>query len=173
MKKLIVITLLAAATALWAKSAEENIADLKSADDAVAIKAAQELGADGAKAAIEPLGDVVKSNRSTGVRIAATSALGRIAEKGRTTTILKESIEADQDNQVVYTSLLALMNIADVTNPDLVKAIEFCETNKKSDPFISDIVERLRKKFPNDAAKAEKKPAEEKPAEQPAEKPAE
>ncbi|MBV6492138.1 MAG: hypothetical protein LDLANPLL_00129 [Turneriella sp.] len=157
MKKLLALTFCISFGALWAKSTDENIADLKSTDDAVAIKAAQDLGVDGAKKAIEPLGELVKSNRSTGVRIAAASALGRIAEKGRSTTILKEAIEADQDNQVVYTSLLALMNIADIGNPDLVKAVEYCEANKKADPYISDIVERLRKKFPKSEQKAEEK----------------
>lgn len=167
MKKLVSLLVLISAMGLAAKDKKENIADLKSADDAVAIKAAQELGADGVKDAIDPLGEVVKSNRASGVRIAAASALGRIGEKGRSTTILKEAIEADQDNHVVYTELLALMNIADLENPDLTKAVEFCENNKKSDQFISDIVGRIRKKFP--AKKEEKK--EEKPADKPADAP--
>lgn len=167
MKKLVSILVLISAVGLAAKDKKENIADLKSADDAVAIKAAQELGADGVKDAIDPLGEVVKSNRAAGVRIAAASALGRIGEKGRSTTILKEAIEADQDNHVVYTELLALMNIADLENPDLTKAVEFCENNKKSDQFITDIVGRIRKKFP--AKKEEKK--EEKPADKPADAP--
>ena len=79
---------------LAAKSKAENLADLKSADDAVAIKAAQELGADGAKDAIEPLGEILKSKRTAGVRIAAASALGRMDVKGRPTTLLREAIEA-------------------------------------------------------------------------------
>jgi len=167
MKKLALLLALVTAASLAAKDKKENIADLKSADDAVAIKAAQELGADGVKDAIDPLGEVVKSNRASGVRIAAASALGRIGEKGRSTTLLKEAIEADQDNHVVYTELLALMNIADLENPDLTKAVEFCENNKKSDQFITDIVGRIRKKFP--AKKEEKK--EEKPADKPADAP--
>jgi HEAT repeat protein len=162
MKKIVSILVLIAATGLSGKDKKENIADLKSADDAIAIKAAQELGADGVKDAIEPLGEVIKSNRAAGVRIAAASALGRMDTKGRPTSILKESIEADQDNHVVYTELLALMNLADLENPDLSKAVEFCENNKKSDVYISDILTRIRKKFPK---KEEKAPA---PADKPA-----
>lgn len=163
MKKLIPILVLIAGAGLSAKDKKENIADLKSADDTVAIKAAQELGADGAKDAIEPLGELLKSNRSTAVRISAASALGRIGEKGRSTTLLKESIEVDQDNHVIYTELLALLNLADIENPDLTKAVEYCETNKKSDIYIADLLTRIRKKFPKKEEKAAA-PADAKPA---------
>jgi HEAT repeat protein len=162
MKKIVPILMLLAAFGLSAKDKKENIADLKSADDAVAIKAAQELGADGTKDAIEPLGEVVKSNRSAGVRIAAASALGRMDTKGRPTTILREAIEADQDNQVLYTELLAILNLKDTENPDLAKALDYCEANKKSDIYIADIVTRIRKVLPKkEGAPA---PAEVKPA---------
>jgi len=174
MKKTLSLLVFIPLMSLAAKSKAENLADLKSADDAIAIKAAQELGNDGVKDAIEPLGELVKSKRAAGVRIAAASALGRMDVKGRPTTILREAIEADQDNQVIYTELLALMNLKDIKNEDLKKAIEYCENNKKSDPFIADILVRIRKVF----TKEEKKdaPAEPKPAataDKPADKPAE
>ena len=168
MKKTALLIALISAISLYAKDKKENIADLKSADDAVAIKAAQELGNDGVKDAIEPLGELIKSNRASGVRIAAASALGRIGQKGRSTTILREAIEADQDNHVVYTELLALMNLQDFENADLTKAVEFCENNKKSDMYITDIVSRIRKKFPKGK---DEKPAEAKPADKPADAP--
>ncbi len=167
MKKIALLLLLAPMLAIAAKEKAEYIADLKSADDGVAIAAAQYLGNDAVKDAIEPLGEVVKSNRSAGVRIAAASALGRMDTKGRPTTLLKESIEADQDNQVVYTGLLAILNLKDTDNADLLKAVEFCETNKKSDIYITDIVARIRKIVPKKEgaeAAAESKPADTKPA---------
>lgn len=148
MKKIALLLLLAPCLALAAKDNAEYITDLKSADDGVAIAAAQYLGNDGVKDAIEPLGEVVKSNRSAGVRIAAASALGKMDKKGRPTTILREAIEADQDNQVIYTELLALLNLKDTENADLARAVEFCENNKKSDIFISDIIARIRKVVP-------------------------
>jgi hypothetical protein len=155
MKKFAAVLLFVPLFALSAKGKKEYIEDLKSADDSVAIAAAQYLGNEGVKDAIEPLGEVLKSNRSAGVRIAAASALGKMDTKGRPTTLLREAIEVDQDNQVVYTQLLALLNLKDVDNADLARAVEFCEKNKQSDIFISDIVARIRKVVPKkDAAPA-------------------
>jgi len=168
MKKLVVVFLFAPLLALAAKDKKEYIEDLKSADDAVAIAAAQYLGNDGVKDAIEPLGEVVKSNRSAGVRIAAASALGKMDTKGRPTTLLREAIEVDQDNQVVYTQLLALLNLKDLNNADLARALEFCEKNKQSDIFIADIIARIRKVVPKKEAAPAAEPAKpETPAEAP------
>jgi HEAT repeat protein len=152
MKTFAAVMLLVPIMAVAAKNKKEYIEDLKSADDAVVIAAAQYLGNDGVKDAIEPLGEVLKSNRSAGVRIAAASALGKMDTKGRPTTLLREAIEADQDNHVVYTQLLALLNLKDVDNADLARAIEFCENNKQSDIFINDIVARIRKLVPKKEA---------------------
>ncbi|MBS0619017.1 MAG: HEAT repeat domain-containing protein [Spirochaetes bacterium] len=151
MKKLIALCIFMPAFALLAKDTKELIEDLKSTDDKVASDAAQQLGSDGSKDAIEPLGELIKSNRAVGVRIVATSALGRIDQKGRSTTILREAIETDPDNRMVYTQLLAILNIKDTDNPDLLKAVEFCEANKKSDIYITDIVSRIRKIVPKGA----------------------
>lgn len=148
MKKLACVLLFLPFVALFAKGKKEYIEDLKSPQDEVVIAAAQYLGNDEVKDAIEPLGEVLKSNRSVGVRIAAASALGKMDKKGRPTTILREAIEVDQDNQVIYTQLLALLNLKDTENPDLLKAIEYCEANKSSDMFINDIVARIRKIVP-------------------------
>jgi HEAT repeat protein len=148
MKKTLALLLFVPALSLAAKDKAEFIADLKSADDAIVIAAAQNLGNDGVKDAIEPLGEVLKSNRATGVRIAAASALGRMDTKGRPTSLLKEAIVKDQDNQVIYTELLAILNLKDLENGDLLKAIEFCEANKSSDIFIADIVSKIRKVAP-------------------------
>ena len=168
MKKLVAVFLFAPLLALAAKDKKEYIEDLKSADDAVAIAAAQYLGNDGVKDAIEPLGEVVKSNRSAGVRIAAASALGKMDTKGRPTTLLREAIEVDQDNQVVYTQLLALLNLKDLNNADLARALEFCEKNKQSDIFIADIIARIRKVVPKKEAAPAAEPAKpETPAEAP------
>ncbi len=164
MKKFAAVLLFAPILALSAKDNKEYIDDLKSADDGVAIAAAQYLGNDGVKDAIEPLGEVVKSNRSAVVRIAAASALGKMDTKGRPTTLLREAIEVDQDNQVVYTELLALLNLKEVANADLTRAVEFCEKNKQSDIFISDIVARIRKVVPKKEAAPAKTEA---PAEAP------
>lgn len=148
MKQFVWLVVFMPILALSAKSKKEYIEDLKSPDDNVVIAAAQQLGKDEVKDAIEPLGEVLKSKRSAGVRIAAAAALGRMDTKGRPTTILREAIETDTDNHVVYAELLALLNLKDTKNPDLMRAVEFCEANKSSDIFISDIVARIRKIVP-------------------------
>jgi hypothetical protein len=74
--------------------------------------------------------------------------------KGRPTTLLREAIEAEQDNQLVYTELLAMLNLKDTENADMSRAIEYCEANKKSDVFIADIVTRIRKVVPKKDAPA-------------------
>ena len=134
---------------LWAqgsgkKTTDEYIADLSSNDDAVVITAAQQLGAAKAKEAIDPLVQVIQTRENPKVRISAASSLGRMGEKGTPTTALSSVVQSDEDNSVVYASLLAILNLADFDNPAAIEALEYCEKNKADDEFIADVVSRIR-----------------------------
>lgn len=127
------------------KSVDEYIGDLKSSDDAVVITAARQLGLVKAKPAIDPLVEVLKTNKNPQVRISAASSLGQIGEKGAPTNALSSAVQTDEDNAVVYASLLAILNLADFDNPSAEEALDYAEKNKSDDEFIKDVVSRIRK----------------------------
>ncbi|MDH5717776.1 MAG: HEAT repeat domain-containing protein [Spirochaetia bacterium] len=127
------------------KANADYIKDLKSDKEAVVIEACKGLRTAAAKEAIEPLIEVLKNNESIKARIAAANALGVMQEKGKPTTALKEAIEKDVSNDVIYASLLSILNLKDFENPDAKKALEFCNENKMDDKLIKDIVDRINK----------------------------
>lgn len=134
------------------KSPKEYIADLKSDNDETVMTAARELGAAKAKDAIDPMIERIKSHQNPRVRIVLAKGLGLMETKKQPTTALSEVVQADDDNSVVYASLLAILNLKDFDNPDAAKALEYCEKNKANDPYIADVVKKIR-----DAMKTNKK----------------
>lgn len=125
------------------KSTNEYIADLKSDKDADVIKAAKSLGEAKAKEATDAMVVAMKSHQNPKVRIALADGLGMMETKGQPTTALGEIVQSDDDNAVVYSALLAILNLADFENPAAAKALEFCEQNKSKDAFIADVVKRI------------------------------
>ncbi|MCB1146344.1 MAG: hypothetical protein KDK41_16865 [Leptospiraceae bacterium] len=138
-------------TALFAGSvyAEKNkgdyINDLTSGNEADVIAAAKFLADEKPEDAVDPMINAIKAQKSSRSKIAIISALGAFDQKGRPASGLKEIIETEKDNTVVYSALLAVMNLKDIENADTLKAIEYCESNKQDDPFVRDITGRMRK----------------------------
>lgn len=97
------------------------------------------------KKAVDPLIRLAKSERSPLVRIHAISALGLIKEKGKTTTELRQLIEQENHKTVVYSALVAILNIKDTDNADFRRALEISEQKHQDDPYIRDITQRIRK----------------------------
>ncbi|MCS6984614.1 MAG: HEAT repeat domain-containing protein [Leptospiraceae bacterium] len=124
---------------------EEKLKDLESPDDSKVIAAAQWLGKEEEKKAVDPLIRLAKSERSPLVRIHAISALGLIKEKGKTTTELRQLIEQENHKTVVYSALVAILNIKDTDNADFRRALEISEQKHQDDPYIRDITQRIRK----------------------------
>ena len=127
------------------KSVDEYRKDLKSDNDTLVIEAARGLGAKKSKDAIDDLIAVIKSHKNPKVRIALANSLGMMGTKKQPTTALNEVVQSDGDNSVVYASLLAILNLADFKNASATEALDYCEKNKTDDPFITDVVKRIRK----------------------------
>lgn len=125
------------------KTNNEYIADLKSDDNATVIKAAKALGDAKAKEALDPMIEAIKSHQDARVRISLASGLGNMETKKQPTTSLAEVVKSDDDNSVVYASLLAILNLKDFENPSAKEAVEFCEKNKADDDIIMDVVKRI------------------------------
>jgi HEAT repeat protein len=125
------------------KTTKEYIADLKSDDDVTVIKASKNLGETKAKEAIDAMIEAMKSHQNPKVRIALASGLGMMETKNQPTTALGDVIKTDDDNSVVYASLLAILNLADFGNPSTQAAIDFCEKNKAGDEYIADVVKKI------------------------------
>lgn len=125
------------------KTTKEYIVDLKSDNDATVITASKNLGEAKAKEAIEPMIEAVKTHQNPKVRIALASGLGLMETKTQPTTALSEVIKTDDDNSVVYASLLAILNLKDFDNPATKEAIDYCEKNKTGDEYITDVVKKI------------------------------
>ena len=126
------------------KEVQDYINDLKAGEEQKVLEAAKYLGKEKEKEAIEPIIDAIKFHGLRNVRIALVDALGRMDEKGRPTSALKELIETDKDNHVIYTALLAILNLKDFENEDAKKALDYCDQNKKDDIFIADAVAKIK-----------------------------
>lgn len=130
----------------FAKEKQDYINDLSSNDLGIVKEASKWLGEEKPKDAIGPMLNAVRNQRSNAAKIAIITALGNYKDnEGEPTTGLRSVIETDADNNVVYSALLAIMNVKDFKNPDTLKAIDYCETNKQDDPFLRDITGRMRK----------------------------
>lgn len=131
--------------AIHAKSDQEYIKDLKSQDKQTVINAARYLGDEKVTDGIEPLIKVIERNQDTDIRVAAITALGRMEQKGRPTSYLSSVVQSDPNYTVVYTSLLAMLSLEDFENPDAEKALNYADQNHQADPYIADIVKRVKK----------------------------
>ena len=134
-------------TSGFAKDKEEAdyIADLNSKENQLVIIACKKLGEIKSKKSIQALIDTLGEHENPRVRIAAASSLGQTETKGSPTDALKETVENDESNDVVYSALLAMGNLQDFENPNVEASLNYCEENKQDDPFIKDIVVRVRK----------------------------
>jgi len=126
------------------KTVDEYRADLTSEDDQVVMDAATALGQKKSKDAMDDLIEVIKTHENPQVRIRVADTLGRMGTKEQPTNALNDVIQNDEDNAVVYAALLAILNLGDFGNPSAEEAIDFCEQNKSDDPYITDVVKRLR-----------------------------
>ncbi len=127
------------------KSKADYIKDLSSEDSKKLIAASDYMGSKKVDSSILRLIQLLQDHDDVRVRISVAAALGQ--QKKETKKIiqaLRSAVENDESNEVVYTSLLALGNIAEKNNKDALAAVKYCEDNKKDDIFIKDIIQRVR-----------------------------
>ena len=149
MKKIAILSTIALAFTFSStaadKSNEAYINDLTSDDQALVNSACLHLGKEEEKKAIDEIINVIKtSTTNTGTKVSCIDALSKMGEKGNPTTSLKEVVETDEDNSVVYSALLAILNLKDFENEDAETALNYASENKKDDTLMSDIVERIK-----------------------------
>lgn len=136
-------------TAVWAKKSDEQyIADLKSDDDKTVITAANYLGQEEVKDAVDPLITVVKTHKNPRARAAAATSLGLVGEKKteKVTPVLRYVVENDEEKDVVYAAMIAMLNLGDYENEDTLKALDYADQNHRDDKYIADMVDRIKKK---------------------------
>jgi len=148
LKNIFAIALIALTTGIFAaeKSNEDNIKDLKSSDTSVVIEAERYLGDKKVKDAVDPLLEVLANHENANVRAHAATALGRIEDK-KAVKPLRMAVENDASKDVVYSALVGLFNLKDFDNEHTTKALDYADANHRDDPFIADMIDRLRKKI--------------------------
>ncbi|MEM7184392.1 MAG: HEAT repeat domain-containing protein [Spirochaetota bacterium] len=102
------------------------------------------------KQAVASLINLLRDTTDSKVAVESAIALGYIKENGAATTALKDKIESTKDSDVVYASLIAILNIT-VQNktyePAAKQALEYADQNHRSDEFVSDIIDRIKAKL--------------------------
>ena len=148
MKKIAILSTIALAFTFSStaadKSNEDYINDLASDDQALVNSACLHLGKEEEKKAIDKIINVIKTSPNTGTKVSCIDALSKMGEKGKPTTSLKEVVETDKDNSVVYSALLAILNLKDFENEDAETALEYASANKQDDDLMSDVVRRIK-----------------------------
>ena len=148
MKKIAILSTIALAFTFSStaadKSNEAYIDDLTSGDQALVNSACLHLGKEEEKKAIDEIINVIKTSPNTSTKVSCIDALSKMGEKGKPTTSLKEVVETDKDNSVVYSALLAILNLKDFENEDAKTALNYVDANKQDDDLMSDVVRRIR-----------------------------
>lgn len=148
MKKIAILSTIALAFTFSStaadKSNEDYIGDLKSGDQALVNSACLHLGKEEEKKAIDEIINVIKTSTNTSTKVSCIDALSKMGEKGKPTTSLKEVVETDKDNSVVYSALLAILNLKDFENEDAKIALDYADENKQDDDLMSDVVKRIK-----------------------------
>lgn len=85
-------------------------------------------------------------------RLASEAAitLGVIGKPGESTQALKKRIESTENGDIVYASVLAIFNIHrkdEKRDPEAEAALKYAFENRRQDPFVVDMLEKLKEKF--------------------------
>ena len=149
MKKIAILSIIALAFTFSStaadKSNEDYINDLESDDQALVNSACLHLGKEEEKKAIGEIINAIKTSTNTAAtKVSCIDALSKMGEKGEPTTSLKEVVETDTDNSVVYSALLAILNLKDFENENAKKALDYADANKQDDDLMSDVVRRIK-----------------------------
>ena len=142
MKKIftIMFTIMAISSIAFAQDAKKYIADLDSKDEKTVIAAADWLGEKQEKDAVKKLMALLTDSRD-GVRLHAVQALGYIGEKDAVNS-LNNVLLNDKNSTVRYAALLSTMKIKD----DKSVAVWRQALDKETDPFIKDLLTKLKAK---------------------------
>jgi HEAT repeat protein len=128
----------------------EYQAKLTSGTDAEILEALEYFTKQKDKEQIPSIIAVLRDTDNAKVAQTAAISLGVLGTKGDSTQALKERIEKDPNTLVTYACILALLNIHREdreTDSTAREALEHAYNNKRQDPFVSDILEKLKVKF--------------------------
>ena len=142
MKKrfIIMFTIMAISSIVFASDADKYIADLDSQDENTVTQAADWLGEKKEKKAANKLVALLSDSRD-GVRLHAVQALGYIGEKSYVDSLHQVFLN-DKNSTVRYATLLSLMKINDDKSKSVLRQAKETET----DPFIVDLLTQLEAK---------------------------
>ncbi|EJO79944.1 HEAT repeat domain-containing protein [Leptospira interrogans] len=132
------------------KSTEEHIKSLSSGSDSEKYESAVALGKNKEKSAIPELIQLLNRNNEPKIATAAAISLGKIAEPGDSTIALKNKIISSENGDIVYASLASLLNITtknEKLEDSTKEAFEYADKNRRSDEFVADLLDLIKKKL--------------------------
>ncbi|ASV08737.1 hypothetical protein B2G50_06890 [Leptospira interrogans serovar Canicola] len=132
------------------KSTEEHIKSLSSGSDSEKYESAVALGKNKEKSAIPELIQLLNRNNEPKIATAAAISLGKLAEPGDSTIALKIKIISSENGDIVYASLASLLNITtknEKLEDSTKEAFEYADKNRRSDEFVADLLDLIKKKL--------------------------
>ena len=141
---------LLASSSAEGKTSDQQKVLLSTGTDQERIEALEFFAKEKDKSQIPAIIELLKDTDSPKVASQAAITLGRIGEKGDSTTALKDKIIFDENPEVVYSCILGLFNIHkkdEEVDPTAKEALTFAYKNKSKDEFVADILEKLKAKF--------------------------
>lgn len=125
---------------------------LSSGTDQERMEALDHFAKEKDKSQIPAIIEVLREADSVRLAQKAAITLGLLGEKGDSTKALKNKIQSDENAEVVYACILAIFNIhkgdkADARDADAVEALQYANENRRQDPFVADILDKLKSRY--------------------------
>lgn len=136
-----------------AKSSDDYKMLLTTGTDNERMQALDYFAKEKDKSQIPVIIEILRDGDSPKLAQKAAITLGLIGEKGESTQALKEKIESNQSPEITYACILAIFNIHrkdDERDPVAVEALRYADQNQRQDPFVADLLDRLKAKFLSD-----------------------
>jgi hypothetical protein len=131
-------------------STEDYKTILVSGTDAEKTQALKHFAEKKDKSQIPAIITLLNESENPAIASEAAITLGVIGKSGESTTALKKKIESTENGDIVYACVLAIFNIHrkdEKRDPEAEAALRFALENRRQDPFVVDILEKLKSKF--------------------------
>lgn len=132
------------------KDSDDYKTALVSGTDGERMEALRHFAKEKDKTQIPAIIKLLEEAENPAVASEAAITLGVIGEKGESTQALKSAIQSTENGDIVYASILALFNIHredEKVDPTAKEAMKFAFSQRRQDPYVVDLMEKLREKF--------------------------
>lgn len=145
LKRIVMFVMLLPMGFVLAQDSANYKENLKSDSEKVAVEAIRTAGEKKDAETLDTLIEILQTNPNPKVRMEAAHAIGKMEVKEKPINALSNAVKTDQNNIVVYASLLSMTSLAKVEKnleqlPAVLETVDYCRKNKADDIYINDLV---------------------------------